>query len=71
MHEFAIWRKELRKVTDVGAAISFQRNLETEDRRIEPVRGAEVSATAFTIMGRQHCAGAPSRRGTSSRVSRR
>ena len=35
----------------MGASISFQRNLETEDRRIEPVRGAELSATAFTIMG--------------------
>ncbi|MDQ8165684.1 MAG: ABC transporter permease, partial [Gemmatimonadota bacterium] len=50
LNDFASWRKDLHKVTDLGAAITFQRNLETENRNIEPVYGAEVTATAFTIM---------------------
>jgi putative ABC transport system permease protein len=51
LNDFAIWRKDLRKVTDLGAAITFQRNLETENRSIEPAYGAEVSASGFAIMG--------------------
>ena len=34
-----------------GAALVFSRNLVTEDRRVEPVRGAEITANAFTLMG--------------------
>jgi putative ABC transport system permease protein len=51
LNDFAAWRKGLTKVTDLGAAITFQRNLETQDRSIEPVYGAEVTASAFSIMG--------------------
>jgi putative ABC transport system permease protein len=51
LNDFAIWRKDLRKVTDLGAAISFQRNLETENRSVEPVYGAELTANGFAIMG--------------------
>src|SRR5688572_31761193 len=35
----------------MGAAVSFVRNLRTEDQRIEPVRGAEITASAFALMG--------------------
>lgn len=51
LHDFAIWREQVRRVDDLGAAIVFVRNLETEDRRAEPVRGAEVTASAFRLMG--------------------
>jgi putative ABC transport system permease protein len=50
LHDFAAWRKQLRTITDLGAAITFQRNLVTDDGRVEPVRGAEVTANAFRIM---------------------
>lgn len=51
LHDFAIWREQVGTVNDLGAAIVFERNLETEDRRVEPVRGAEITASAFRLMG--------------------
>jgi predicted permease len=51
LHDFAIWRDQVRTVNDLGAAIVFVRNLATEDGRIEPVRGAEVTSGAFRLMG--------------------
>ncbi|MGH7555531.1 MAG: ABC transporter permease, partial [Longimicrobiales bacterium] len=50
LHDFAIWREQVRTVENLGAAIGFVRNLATEDRRVEPVRGAEVTASAFRLM---------------------
>lgn len=51
LHDFAIWREQVKTVDNLGAAIVFVRNLATEDRRVEPVRGAEVTASAFRLMG--------------------
>ena len=51
LYDFAIWREEMKTVDTLGAAIVFVRNLVTEDRRVEPVRGAEVTASAFRLMG--------------------
>lgn len=51
LHDFASWRREVRTIEDLGAAVTFERNLATEDRNVEPVRGAEVSASAFRLMG--------------------
>ncbi len=51
MHDFAIWRGQLRTVDHMGAAIAFVRNLATEDGQVEAVRGAEITASAFTLMG--------------------
>ena len=51
LHDFAIWRGQLRTVDHLGAAISFVRNLTTEDRRVEPVAGAEITANAFRLLG--------------------
>jgi predicted permease len=50
LHDFSIWREQTRTVDNLGASITFERNLETEDRRIEPVRGVEVTASAFALM---------------------
>ena len=51
LHDFSVWRQQAKTVEHLGAAIGFVRNLQTDDQRIEPVRGAEVSASAFTLMG--------------------
>ena len=51
LHDFAAWREQARTVEHVGAAIVFVRNLATEDGRVEPVAGAEVTASAFALMG--------------------
>jgi predicted permease len=51
LHDFAIWREQLRTVDHLGAAIAFVRNLATDDGRVEPVAGAEVTASAFRLMG--------------------
>jgi putative ABC transport system permease protein len=51
LHDFAIWRTELKTVENLGASVAFARNLRTEDGRVEPVRGAELTANSFRLMG--------------------
>jgi putative ABC transport system permease protein len=51
LYDFAIWRQQAKTVENMGAAVSFVRNLQTEDQRVEPVQGAEITASAFTLMG--------------------
>ena len=51
LHDFAIWREQVKTVDHLGAAIAFVRNLATEDGRVEPVRGAEITANAFRLLG--------------------
>ncbi len=49
LHDFAIWREQVKTVDHLGAAISFVRNLATEDGRVEPVQGAEITPSAFGL----------------------
>ena len=51
LHDFAIWRAQLKTVEILGASNEFIRNLSTDNGRVEPVRGAEVTANAFRLMG--------------------
>jgi putative ABC transport system permease protein len=51
LHDFASWRQQVRTIDNLGAAVAFVRNLATEDDRVEPVQGAEVTANAFRLMG--------------------
>jgi predicted permease len=51
LHDFAIWREQVETVDHLGAAIVFVRNLATEDGRVETVRGAEITASAFGLLG--------------------
>jgi len=51
LHDFALWRDEVKTIDHLGAAITFTRNLVTEDKRVEPVRGVEISANAFGMLG--------------------
>jgi predicted permease len=50
LYDFAIWRERVKTVDDLGAAVLFVRNLATEDGRVEPVPGAEITASAFSLM---------------------
>jgi putative ABC transport system permease protein len=51
LHDFAMARTSVKAIEQFGAALVFTRNLVTEDHQVEPVRGAEVTASAFTLMG--------------------
>ena len=51
LHEFSVWRERVRTVDHLGAAITFIRNLATEDGLVQPVRGVEMSANAFRLLG--------------------
>jgi predicted permease len=51
LYDFAVWREQVRTVEHLGAAIFFLRNLVTEGQRVEPVRGAEITASGFSLMG--------------------
>ena len=51
LHDYSVWRAQAKTIDHLGAAVEFVRNLQTDDRRIEPVLGAEVSASAFALMG--------------------
>jgi hypothetical protein len=49
LHELAMGRTDLRSIAELGAAMRFQRNLVTPDGRMEAVRGAEITASAFQL----------------------
>ena len=49
LHDLAIWRKELRAVSDVGGFRVIMRNLVSPDGRAEPVQGAAMSAAGFRV----------------------
>jgi putative ABC transport system permease protein len=50
LHDFSMWREQVKTVENLGASITFERNLETQDRHVEPVRGAEITGSAFALM---------------------
>src|SRR5262245_1614669 len=37
LHDFAMWRDQIKTIGGLGAAVVFVRNLVTEDGRVEPV----------------------------------
>lgn len=50
LYDYLLWRETISTVDHLGAAIPFVRNLATDDGRVEPVRGAEITASAFGLM---------------------
>jgi putative ABC transport system permease protein len=48
-YEFVNWRGRLTSVEDLGAYRALNQNLIAEDGRAEPVRGVEISASAFSL----------------------
>ena len=51
LYDFAIWRDQVRTMDNLGAAVVFQRNLATDNRPAEAVRGVEITANAFELIG--------------------
>src|SRR5829696_6990515 len=49
LHDFAIWRRSLKTVVELGAARVSERNLLTADGRVESLRVAEITASAFPL----------------------
>ena len=59
LHDFATWRRQLKSVSNLGAAVEFQRNLITADGRVEPVHGVEMTASGFRLLGTPPLLGRP------------
>ena len=49
LHEFAIWRRSLKTVAELGAARVSERNVLTGEGRVESLRVAEITASAFPL----------------------
>lgn len=49
LHDFTVWRAELRTLTDVGAFLPTRRNLITEAGAVEPVPLVQMSAAGFRV----------------------
>ncbi|HEY7497526.1 MAG TPA: ABC transporter permease [Vicinamibacterales bacterium] len=49
LHEFAIWRRSLKTVAELGAARVSERNVLTGEGRAESLRVAEITASAFPL----------------------
>jgi predicted permease len=49
LHDFLIWREDLRSVEELGAYRTLQRNLVLGEALPEPVTVAEISASAFRL----------------------
>ena len=49
LHDFAIWRQSLKTVAELGAARVSERNVLTGEGRLESLRVAEITATAFPL----------------------
>jgi putative ABC transport system permease protein len=49
LHDFAIWRESLETITELGAARLVERNVLTGEGRVEPLRVAEITASAFPL----------------------
>jgi predicted permease len=49
LHDFAIWRRSLKTVAELGAARVSERNVLTGEGRLESLRVAEITASAFPL----------------------
>jgi len=49
LHDFAIWRRSLKTVVELGAARLGERNVLTGEGRVEALRVAEITASAFPL----------------------
>ena len=49
LHEFAIWRRSLKTVVELGAARLSERNVLTGEGRVESLRVAEITPSAFPL----------------------
>ena len=49
LHDFAIWRRSLKTVVELGAARVSERNVLTGEGRVESLRIAEITASSFPL----------------------
>lgn len=49
LHDFVVWRRELRSLTDLGAFRTVQRNLIAGTGDVEPIDVAEMTAAGFEV----------------------
>src|SRR4051812_36223348 len=49
LHDFAIWRRSLKTVVELGAARLSERNVLTGEGRVESLSVAEITASAFPL----------------------
>ena len=49
LHDFATWRRSLKTVSELGAARVSERNVLTGEGRVESLRVAEITASAFPL----------------------
>jgi predicted permease len=49
--DYNVWREQVKTINPLGASVAFVRNLATEDGLVQPVRGAEITANAFRMLG--------------------
>ena len=49
LHDFLVWKRELRSVVDLGAFRTIQRNLVSETGQGEPITIAEMTASGFRV----------------------
>jgi predicted permease len=49
LYDFSIWRRSLKTVTELGAARLSERNVLTAEGRVESLRVAEITASAFPL----------------------
>jgi putative ABC transport system permease protein len=49
LHDFAIWRRSLKTVVELGAARVSERNVLTGEGRVESLRVAEITSSAFPL----------------------
>jgi putative ABC transport system permease protein len=49
LYDFAIWRRSLKTVSELGAARVSERNVLTGEGRVESLRLAEITASAFPL----------------------
>ena len=49
LHDFQVWRRELRLVVDVGAFRDIKRNLVSANGQGEPIEIAEMTASGFRV----------------------
>ena len=70
LHEFMLWRDELRSVDDIGIFSVIERNLRWQDVAGAPVRGAAISEAPSVSRGFPHSSAARWSRPTKSSVRR-
>jgi predicted permease len=49
LHDFSVWRRSLKTVVELGAARVSERNVLTGEGRVESLRVAEITASAFPL----------------------